>query len=253
MEEEGKAPVYNEESRFVRRVAPPAPPYSYRGTVPLTSFALLEQPIIAMGMYPGLKYLGNGQVLDTRAPGNKPTLGSMATAFATRHQNPNVGYMGQSMSYNANPANPYGRAKPATKPATKTQATRGWEYPGFNVPMTDAQGNIIGDTGFGPFGPPVPEAQGTANPPPPEVGSGEGYSDYGYPSYGGGGYYGGGGGGSYTQQGYPFNAYQQGYAMQGTPAQAAPGLRTAGQAQYQGYAQANQAQRWLQLLTNWRI
>lgn len=77
------------------------------------------------------------------------------------------------------------------------------------------------------------------------------YAGGGYGGYGG---YGGGGGYEYTPTQYPFKEYQQSYAMQGVPAPAAPTMRTTAQAQpYRGYANANEAQRWIQYLINWRV
>jgi len=79
-------------------------------------------------------------------------------------------------------------------------------------------------------------------------------ADTGYGGYGG---YGGGGGGGYdyTPTSYPFTQYQQGYAAQGAQPQQAMGMRSvAQQQQYSSpYATANQNQRWMQLLTSWRI
>jgi len=102
----------------------------------------------------------------------------------------------------------------------------------------------------------IPEAQGMLASPPPEVPT-EPYVEnggygYGYGGYGGGG----GGGGDYTYPTYsnPFSQYQQSYPVQGIPAPQAPTFRTAGQANpYKPYATQNQAQRWISMLTNWRI
>ena len=128
------------------------------------------------------------------------------------------------------------------------------QSPGFLTPMRGEGGGIIGTTGFGPFGPPVPEAQGMLASPPPEVPT-EPYVENGGYGYGYGGY-GGGGGGDYTYPTYsnPFSQYQPGYAAQSSPGQAQMGMRAVQPGnQYKAYATQNQAARWLQLLTNWRI
>jgi len=97
----------------------------------------------------------------------------------------------------------------------------------------------------------LPEAQGTAAPPPTPYTTTPDETGYG----GYGGYdYGNGGGGGYTYPATPFSQYRQGYAMSGVPTPAAPTLRTAGQASpYQNYATQGADQRWISMLTNWRI
>ena len=100
----------------------------------------------------------------------------------------------------------------------------------------------------------IPEAQGRVASPPPEVPT-EPYVENGGYGYGYGGY-GGGGGGDYTYPTYsnPFSQYQPGYAAQSSPGQAQMGMRAVQPGnQYKPYATQNQAARWLQLLTNWRI
>jgi len=144
----------------------------------------------------------------------------------------------------------------------KPEVIEEWSYPGFNKPL------IPGTNIYGPYGPPVPEAQGYAPPVSPA------YPDTGA-GYGGYGGYGGGGGGNYsnnysstssrgaetnvgtyTNAASPFNQYRAGggYGQQSVQAQARPQFRTVGQAQARGaYATQNPQARWMQLLTNWRI
>lgn len=161
-----------------------------------------------------------------------------------------------------------GRGKPTlpgavagatTGASTTASATKGGTWPGYvSMPWlltaaTGQNGQVLGSTGFGPFGPPDPLASGTTAPVNTGGESGGGYGGWGdWGNWGGGG----GGGGSYSPYSNAWKQYNPGYAsQQPSQLQANPQIRTYGSepGSRNNYATANQAQRWLQLLTNWRI
>lgn len=180
------------------------------------------------------------------------------SAFANwtnRHRNPNVGYPQQSMSYN---------------PPSTTTGGNNKVVGGGTVRQHGYKQHIINKQ-YGNALPPIQnEAAGTTEP------VGPAYPETGGDYYGYGGY--GGGGGSYTPYNNTFTRYRGGYAAQpqqtyqeynnsfnraragyAAPATAQQptamrvGVGATAPSPYRGYADQNQAQRWMQLLTNWRI